>query len=952
MKINIVHTWLILLITSCASALVAQNIPIVSENKSGAFPLSTSGKSTPLYTSSTDWPGVHRAAKSFQADMQMVTGALPELKFNEPTGNEIIIIGTIGKSTMVDQLIQNKKLDVTGISGKWETFLIQVIENPFPEVKRALVVAGSDKRGTIFGIYEMSKQIGVSPWYWWADVPPKKNSNLFVVPGRYTQGEPAVKYRGIFINDEEPALGRWAVEKYGGFTHEFYEKVFELILRMKGNYLWPAMWWAAFNADDPLNASLADEYGIVMGTTHHEPMNRAHAEWRKTGKGPWNYDTNSEVLNAFWKEGIEKMGDRETIISLGMRGDGDMAMSRETNVALLEKIVKEQREMITSITKKNIGETPQLWALYKEVQDYHDQGMRTPDDVTLLLCDDNWGNIRKLPKVEDSLRAGSYGVYYHFDYVGGPRNYKWVNTNPISRVWEQMHLAYRYGANRIWIVNVGDIKPVEFPIEFFLDYAWNPELWNADNLDDYTEQWAARQFGNQYAKEIAKFISQYSKFNSRRKPELLSSETYSLVNYREAEAILSDYNRLAAEAEIMNGLLPAEMRDAYFQLVLHPIKASANLNELWITVAKNRWYAQQGRASANDLAAHAKVLFDKDAEISNYYNNVMSAGKWHHMMDQTHISYTYWQQPKSDTLPEVKIIELPGAGEMGVVVEGSENFIVEGEAALPRFDAYNQQNFYIDIFNRGKSPFNFSIKPGVTWVKLSNAKGVVEKEQRIYVRIDWKKAPKGIQNSSVVISQDGGKSVVIKLSIQNSEQKVNGFVESNGYVSIDAEHFSKAVNGSGISWKLLPDLGKTASAMTTFPVTATRIAAPAANSPHLEYNIYVFADGEVKVHAYFSPTLNFNGSDGLRYAVSIDDEPPQIINLHEGMSNRLWEKWVADNIIEKVSVHKLKPGNHLLKFWMVDPGVVLQKLVIETKELKPSYLGPPESYRFVKSQKK
>ena len=304
------------------------------------------------------------------------------------------------------------------------------------------------------------------------------------------------------------------------------------------------MWWAGFNMDDPQNAEMADKYGIVMGTSHHEPLNRAQAEWRRYGKGAWNYETNSAELTKFWKEGIERIGNKEVVVNMAMRGDGDEAMSKETNVALLQRIVEDQRKLIAEVTGKPTEETPQMWALYKEVQDYYDQGMRVPDDVTLLLCDDNWGNIRKLPEPGAAPRKGGYGIYYHFDYVGGPRNYKWVNTCPIPRIWEQMNLAYEHGVTELWVVNVGDLKPMEYPISFFLDYAWNPLEIPAEKLPEYSVKWAEQQFGEKYAKEAADLIDTYLKYNSRRKPELLEPETYSLINYREFETVVSDYNNL------------------------------------------------------------------------------------------------------------------------------------------------------------------------------------------------------------------------------------------------------------------------------------------------------------------------------------------------------------------------------------------------------------------------
>ncbi len=941
-----------------ASSLPAQDKYISATNGTGNFNLSSSGKSTSLWISATEFPGVLRAAKNLQEDISKVTGVKPLLLTGKSKEREAVIIGTIGKSELIDQLIKNKKINVTSVQGKWETFIIQVVEKPMKGVDRALVIVGSDKRGTIYGIYDVSKQIGISPWHWWADVPPKKSASLFVLPGAHTQGEPAVKYRGIFLNDEEPALGRWAVEKYGGFNHDCYETIFELILRLKGNYLWPAMWWASFNTDDPLNQKLADEYGIVMSTTHHEPMMRAHADWKafKGTAGPWNYETNEETLKKFWREGIERMDNYESVISMGMRGDGDMAMTDDTNIALLEKIVKDQREIISEVTKKPLSEVPQLWALYKEVQAYYDKGMRVPDDVTLLLCDDNWGNNRKFPKLEDKPRAGGYGIYYHFDYVGDPRNYKWLNTNQISRTWEQMHLAYEYGADRIWLVNVGDLKPMEFPIEFFLDYAWNPKLWTEDNIGDYSRLWAEQQFGKEHSAAIGNILTKYTTYNSRRKHELLSAETYSLVNYREAERVTKEYEQLTAEAERIYALMPAEYKDAYYQLVLHPTKASANLYALYLAVGKNRLYASQGRAETNVLAEEARQLFKKDSLLSHYYNKVMAGGKWNHMMDQTHISYTYWQQPPKDVLPEVKTITLPMAAEMGVAIEGFTHWelpvskirpIDKIEFPLLQYDGFNQQSQYVEIFNRGQVPFNFTIETNADWIKLSENKGTVEKQQRVEVSIDWAKAPVGKHSNSISIRDASGKSVTIDISINNpsssERETVTGFVESNNYVSIEAEHYSKVVNTNSIQWKVIPDIGRTLSGVTVFPVTA-KSQSPSGDSPHLEYSINVSESGERNVMVYVSPTLNFHNTQGLRYGISIDDQPVQIINIHTDMSPEAWGKMVANNINITSSKHTLRAGHHTLKFWMVDSGIVLQKIVVTSGELKPSYLGPPESF--------
>ena len=923
----------------------------VSTRKSaGAFTLSASGKSAPLCVSSHDYPAVLRVAKDLQADIGRVSNSQPSLAVDSiPASREIVLIGTLGKNPLIDKLAMQRKIDVKEIESKWEAYIVQVVEKPFPRVDRALIIVGSDKRGTVFGAYDLSGKIGVSPWYWWADVPVRHQANLFVRPGRSTKGEPAVKYRGIFINDEAPALSGWTKEKFGGVNHVFYEKVFELILRMKGNYLWPAMWGESFYDDDSLSPKLADEYGVVIGTSHHEPMMRAHDEWRRYGKGAWNYEKNDSVLRDFWQKGIKRMNSYESLVTVGMRGDGDEPMSEKADIALLEKIVKDQRQILGEVTGKNAATIPQVWALYKEVQEYYDKGMRVPDDITLLLCDDNWGNIRKLPKLSDAPRSGGYGIYYHYDYVGGPRNYKWLNTNQISRVWEQMHLAYSYGVNQLWIVNVGDIKPMEFPTQFFLDYSWSPAAWPAERLPEYTRLWAERQFGDKYAKEIATILTKYTQFNSRRKPELLSPGTYSLTNFHEAENVVAEYNAVAAKAKRIGDSLPREYKDAYYQLVLHPVSACANLNELYATIGKNRLYATQGRAATNALAEEAKRLFMNDSVITHHYNTVMAGGKWNHMMDQTHIGYTYWQQPDWNAMPEVKKIEIPSTAEMGVAIEGSDPWwpAEQSQAVLPEFNPFGGEAHSIDVFNRGKASFTFSAKAEQRWVRIAPSIGTINAEQRLWVSVDWKNAPAGTHDIPIVIKGPKESQIVVHAVIDNPrsslKERVTGFVESDGYVSVEAEHFSRAQGTSSVTWKRIPDLGRTLSAMTPEPATAAN-QTPGGQSPCLEYRLYLFTKGEVKVKAYLSPTLNFHNNDGLRYAISFDDEPPQIINMHAKKTFQDWEESVRNNVTIENSKHLLTmSGAHILKFWMVDAGVVLQKLVVETGESKPSYLGAPES---------
>jgi len=907
----------------------------------GYFAVSANGTSTALYTSDTEFPGVALAVKSLQNDIRSVTNSSPGIINKIGAEKQLIIIGTIGRNGLIDKMIKQGKINAGSITGKWEAHITQVVDNPVPGVKKALVIVGSDKRGTIYGIYDLSAQIGVSPWYWWADVPIQHHDNLFITPGKYVEKGPAVKYRGIFINDEAPAFSGWAKEKFGGVNHLVYEKMFELILRLKGNYLWPAMWGNAFNDDDKLNPVLADKYGIVMGTSHHEPMDRAQQEWKRYGSGAWNYETNGAVLRDFWRKGIENMGSKETIITVGMRGDGDMPMTEGSNIALLEKIVKDQRQIIAGVTGKDAAKTPQMWALYKEVQAYYDKGMRVPDDVTLLLCDDNWGNIRKLPKLGAPARKGGYGIYYHFDYVGDPRNYKWVNTNQISKTWEQMHLAYEYNARQVWIVNVGDLKPMEFPISFFLDYAWSPDKWPASSLNNYTRQWAAQQFGTAHAAEIAGILNLYTKYNSRRKPELLNDSTYSLVNYNEFENVVKDYENLRTAAASLGAKLPEQFKDAYYQLVLHPVEACANLYEMYYYTAKNKLHATQQRAATNAMADSVRKFYERDSLISNYYNKIMANGKWNHMMDQTHIGYTYWQQPEHNRLPDLKTIQSPAPPQMGVSIDGAE--LLQTKQSLSLFEG-EKQTHYIEIFNKGRGSFDYKVLPKANYIIFGPAKGNIIGEQRLWINVDWTKAPKGISKVPVVIEGNNQKVAFEVLINKTLPANASGFYEENGVVSIEAEHYTRVVGNKNVAWTIIPGYGRTLSGVMPAPVTA-KSQIPGRNNPHLEYTINLSDTGRVEVETYISPTIDFTNTHGLRYAVSIDNEQPRIININADQSPQAWSSDVSNNIKKLTSTHRIsKTGRHVLKYWMIDPGVVLQKLVINCGGEKPSYLGPPESF--------
>lgn len=912
------------------------------------FAIVDGGKAAPLLYSENDFPGVQLVAHQLQQDIQKVSGIPPELHSDQSDVKaQPIIIGTVGKNALIDKIIKEGKIDGSAIQGKWEKFIIKIVKQPTPDIEMALVIAGSDKRGTLYGLYDLSSQIGISPWHFWADVPAEQHKKIFVTPGVHTIGEPAVQYRGIFINDEAPALSGWVEENYGKFNAEFYKKVFELILRLKGNYLWPAMWGRMFYVDDPKNKAMADLYGIVIGTSHHEPLGRAHAEWQKFGEGPWDYTKNADNLKEFWREGMQRMDSTETIVTVGMRGDGDEPMTQGTAIELLEEIVHSQREIISEVTQKPSEQTPQMWALYKEVQDYYDQGMRVEEDIMLLLCDDNWGNIRKLPYLDTPPRKGGYGIYYHFDYVGDPRNYKWMNTNQIERVWEQMSLAYEYGARKLWVVNVGDIKPMEFPISFFLDYAWAPEKWDASKVSVYYQQWTEDIFGEAPSEAIATILKKYTKYNARRKHELLSPSTYSLQHYNEANRVLEAFEELENKTLELAEQIPESHKDAYYQLVEFPVIASANLNKLYIAAAKNKHYAAQERTLANDYAEKVKAYYRKDSLLTQYYHNQLADGKWNHMMSQTHIGYTSWQEPKYNSMPKVSYVKLAKEAKVGAAIPGSEQWYPEttDTLVLAQLSSFHPNSTSIQLFNQGEKPYHYTISSSDPWVKFSQTKGQVEDEQNIKIHIDWKKAPIG-QYASTINIMANDEDIAIKLPINHNDLKdVSGFIEENGVVSMEAENYSHATANDPFQWQIIPNLGKTSSGVTISPAKI-KPQEVSEDSPRLRYDFYSFSKGEVKVHMYFSPTQNYTDREGLKYGIRLNKQTPQIVNFHQDGSHRGWQKSVANNIKVITTTHHIrKAGDQQLYYHPVDGGLVLQKIVIDMGGLKKSYLGPMESFK-------
>jgi hypothetical protein len=904
----------------------------------------------------------------------------------------------LGQSALIDLIVQEKRIDVEALKGKWEATLILGVEDPAPGLERALLVIGSDRRGAVYGLYELSLQIGVSPWHFWADVPVTHRDYLGASPEPRFFDSPAVKYRGIFLNDEAPALTGWVAHTYGmagpraatkneaaipegvaNYDHRFYEKIFELLLRLKANYLWPAMWNNAFNEDDPENPRLANEFGIVMGTSHQEPMDRSQKEWDRRFEaelGHWDYSKHADTLEKFWAEGVRRNKGYENLFTMGLRGANDTEMEGgiQANIAFLERIVTNQRSILARETGKPAESVPQLWCLYKEVQKYYQAGLRVPDDVTLLWSDDNWGNLRRLPTEAERKRSGGAGIYYHFDYHGGPRSYQWINSNPLAKVRDQMTLALRYGADRVWVVNVGHFKGYELPTEYFLDLAYRGLPLSTENTEDYTRRWAAENFGAEHAESLSRLLSGYTRLSGRRKPELFEPETYSLTQYQEAERVLSECQALEQEASRLKGLMAAEYQDAFFGLVYFPIKALAILHRLYVAAGRNALAVRQGRASAANWASKTRELFVEDLRLMAHYNDQYAGGKWKHFMDQTHIGYVSWCDPATNNLDAIPLLEpaLPHESALGVAVQGSEAFSLSSKpvelavcvdprgATVRNFAPRNpaprnpaprdlEPRVWLDLFATGKVGVQYSVSANVPWLSVSEPQGEVRGERRLWLTLDAAAIPEADLNRRgraaqlTVLSNGVGQSVSVYFPASAPRHAMG--IEAEGFISNRPGRYG--------AWTHIPAYGHRESGMRATdirPVPDVSEGLPAfkpEEAAALEYRLSFPKADSYRLTLRFGASLNIFTGRPLRFAWGLGEEAPRIeeflpADYWAQERNLDWEEMVRNSGRSfEFDLGGQEPGERSLMIYMAEANLVLESLELGWGEPAKSYLGAP-----------
>jgi hypothetical protein len=1114
---------------------IAADSPTVSAapQATNDFALVQSGNAATIVYDAADAKVVQIAAELFADDVQRVTGVLPAVTNSLPGApGRIVLIGTIGHDSNLDALITAGKLNVDSISGGWERYQAEVVENPFPGVSRALVIAGSDRRGTAFGVFSLSEAMGVSPWYWWADVPPQTKPEIFVNADRFISKEPSVRYRGIFLNDEDWGLQEWAEKNFESGANDVkdigpktYAKVFELLLRLKANFVWPAMHpsTAAFNAYAS-NKVVADDYAIVMGSSHAEPMLRNNVyEWSRfvdpvTGASysdsDWNYSINRDGVYRYWEQRVMANGVYENVYTLGKRGIHDSGMVEGSNntekAAWLNTIFTDQRQILTNHVNPDATKIPQIFVPYKEVLDIYDTGLvNVPSDVTLVWPDDNHGYIRRLSDPNEQQRPGGGGVYYHISYWGSPADYLWLCSTPPSLIWEELTKAYDYNCGRLWVINVGDIKPAEICLEFAMRLAWNVNRYDENAQADWLTEWAAREFGTAYAPEIAAVLNEYYRLGYARKPEHMSwvdadalspAGPYPLFSHvhfgDEASKRLADYASLTNRAQAVYDALPSSKRSAFFETVLYPIRGADGMNRKFLNAGRAQMASIQGR---NTVASHSSASQQGYNDIQTdtlTYNQVIEAGKWNEMMDAKPRSLAVFNQA---TLPAVPALT---AGLLGVAIEGraepalltstgvvfkplpgfinlnavtdgiltapmiatniagklatwtpgtggnyaagaggwatysftvavATNYALwfeincptvnddswfikmdNGTAAawnnlsnggvwgwvqfgtftlsagqhtltvyeredgaamanikltstatvlvedrsqssfqLPEFNRFTRGSNFVDLFNTGTGTLNWQVTTAAPWLRVSETSGALNSETRLWVSVDWASAPQSEALSSSLTISNNGQSLVIPVQVWDPPMQLPfsvKFVEDNQAVAIEAEHFSTPKPGSDCSWRTLPNLGSGDGVMRVSPVTAasrTNITEITNTSPVLEYNVYLRSTGTVSIVSRFIPTLPINNSRGLRYAVNLDNETPQIVDMNRTSgSGSVWSRSVLRSAIDYSTSHRVTyPGEHTLKVWMVDPGVVLDRIMIATGMLPYSYGGPEET---------
>ena len=943
-----------------------------------AFTLASPRQTAAILYDASDAAVVKRAAELFAADVEAVTGRRPQVTSATGETGPAVIVGTVGGSALIRRLSEAGKIDTAPLEGAWERYLIQTVANPLPGIRKALVIAGSDRRGAAYGLFTLSELIGVSPWYWWADVPVKKHAALHVdAPPTYSQ-TPSVRYRGIFLNDEDWGLTPWASQTFeperGNIGPRTYAKVCELLLRLKANYLAPAMHPVSTSFNPiPENKLVADTFAIVMGSTHCEPLllNTA-SEWDTKTMGPWNYDKNKEGINRVLTQRVRENSPYENVYTLALRGLHDGAMSTtlpmHEKVRMLQQALLDQRRILAENIDRPVETVPQAFTPYKEVLEIYSNGLELPDDITIVWPDDNYGYMKRLSGVREQRRTGRSGVYYHVSYLGVPHSYLWFSTTPPSLMYEELRKAYDTTADRLWLVNCGDLKGSEMQVSLFLDMAWDIGRFTADNVVSYPARWLAGIFGEAYYDRLEAMTREHLRLAFPRKPEYmgwgyhwnrfdhnceqLTDTDFSFTNYDEAQRRLEAYRQLGARAEALLHEIGDEARPAFYQLVYYPLRGAELMNRMTLGGQRNRWYARQGRAATNAVRDEVQRCYDSLQVITRGYNSLLG-GKWNHMMS---MRQNYDGVSAYFNLPHLATHDAAGAPRLALQVAGEDVTGARAFHALPAFDNYLRRTYPVEIYNRGGGTLAWTAHASEPWVVLSKSAGKTADEERITVGIDWEKAPSGNAVPAQIVFRAGEQSEKVLVSLFNptapSRAELRGiYVENNGCVSIPAAGCHRVRENDRIKITAVEDLGIEGPALQLGDPTAPLQIFRSRDVPCAEYDFYAFDAGSVDVYTYVLPTfplhadrdfrIGENTNTDTKYSVQIDDGALATPSSSHVEYSQVWFESVLRNCaVNKSTLHIDKPGRHTLRIRVGDPGIVLQKIVLDFGGMKRSYLGP------------
>ena len=804
------------------SAVAQSKITVSASGYAMAFPLVKAKKAATIYIDAADAEVVSIAANCFSSDIKLVTDVASTVNktASNPSGY-VVIGGTIGHSKLIDQLIKTNKIDASKVKGKWETFSIAVVNNPMPNVKQALVITGSDRRGTAYGFFELSRMMGVSPMVWWADVNPKHKDELYITPGASIVGPPSVKFRGIFINDEDWGMQPWAAKNMDKDIKDIgpntYAHIFELLLRLKANYIWPAMhpctkaFW--FYKENPV---VADKYAIVLGASHCEPILRNNVfEWADNfeaeyGKKPgeWRYDLNRDEIYNYWQTRAKEAAKIDAVYTVGMRGIHDGSMpgpkSKPEKVKLLENVITDQRSLLAKTDAKPASAIPQIFCPYKEVLDLYQAGMKLPDDITICWADDNHGYIRQVSNEQEQRRSGGSGVYYHFSYWGAPHDFLWLSSVSPALTSYEMSKAYQFGADKVWVFNVGDLKPAELEMQFAMDLAWDVRAWTPEKASGYAKAWAAETFGAEFAEQIAQIKATYYRLAAAAKPEHVDAVSFNPVEINQR---LADYKKLATEAEALSHKIPANLQDAYFELILYPVKGACLMNEK-IFYADKSLYVDKV-----ENAKKATDAYNEIKELTKRYNETIAGGKWNGIM--------------SDHPRDQKVFKMPQTGKVGEMVE---RIITTGDL-IPK----------------------------------------------------------------VIISAD---------QYINRKENAGTHIET--------------IDGLGIAGK----------AVTVMPIVEKTYSNSIKDAPYVEYKVNV-TEGSNTLTVKCLPTFRLYQGFKLQYAISVNGDEPQVVNMDTPAEKGVWSANVLRGYSVGQTKHSItKAGTTTVRIYLLDPGLVLSSLEV------------------------